>query len=48
MARYLDLALPPITPESPPVDNWQKSAWMKPSGGLGTLAPIEGYEDYDG
>jgi hypothetical protein len=48
MARYLDLPLPPIVPESPPVDNWQKSAWMKQTGGLVTLAPIVGYEEFDG
>jgi hypothetical protein len=48
MARYLQLDLPPIWPEETPVDNWQRSAWMKPTGGIGKLAPFEEFDDFDG
>jgi hypothetical protein len=37
MAKYFLFALPPIQPEKPPVDNWQTSAWMPRSPGLGGL-----------
>jgi hypothetical protein len=37
LADYFLLALPPIWPEKPPVDNWQTSAWMKRIPGFGQL-----------
>jgi hypothetical protein len=48
MARHLQLDLPPVWPEEPPVDNWQRSAWMKPTGGIGNLASSNEFDDYDG
>ena len=29
LSRFFLLAVPPIVPESLPVDNWQTSAWMR-------------------
>ena len=37
LAAFLLLSLPPFLPEAPPVDNWQTSAWMRRSPGLGRL-----------
>src|SRR5438034_10345438 len=37
LAAYFELALPPFRPHKPPVDNWQTSAWMRRSPGLGGL-----------
>jgi hypothetical protein len=38
ISLYLDLPLPPILPKGQVVDNWQTSAWMKRSRGIGNLA----------
>jgi hypothetical protein len=38
LAINLQFALPPFQPQSAPVDNWQTSAWMRRSPGLGGLA----------
>jgi hypothetical protein len=38
LSIYLLLPLPPIWAEGPVVDNWQTSAWMKRTRGIGTLA----------
>src|SRR5262249_5511069 len=35
LAEYFQFALPPFQPDRPPVDNWQTSAWMQRSPGLG-------------
>src|SRR5262249_39541944 len=43
-AAHLQFAMPPFQPENPPVDNWQTSAWMRRSPGLGGL-PAAGAED---
>jgi hypothetical protein len=46
-AQFL-LALPPFQPAAPPVDNWQTSAWMPRSPGLGGLpAAGTGDEHFD-
>ena len=37
LASYFVFALPPFQPAAPPVDNWQTSAWMRRSPGLGGL-----------
>jgi hypothetical protein len=37
LAAYFRFALPPWMPDRPPVDNWQTSAWMRRSPGLGGL-----------
>ena len=45
---YLQFALPPFLPSKPPVDNWQKSAWMPLSPGLGGLpAAADGDDHFD-
>ena len=46
LARHFVLRLPPISPEAPVVDNWQTSAWMRRTAGIGGLAP--GADDHDG
>jgi hypothetical protein len=38
LSHYLILPLPPIWAEGAVVDNWQTSAWMKQSSGIGKLA----------
>jgi hypothetical protein len=38
LATFFRFALPPFQPEKPPVDNWQTSAWMPRSPGLGSLS----------
>ncbi len=38
LSAHFLFPLPPILPEKPPVDNWQTSAWMRRSPGLGALA----------
>jgi hypothetical protein len=45
LSLYLILPLPPIQPEGPVVDNWQTSAWMKRSRGIGELAPGDDHGD---
>ncbi len=37
LASYFVFALPPFQPAAAPVDNWQTSAWMRRSPGLGGL-----------
>jgi hypothetical protein len=44
LAAHFLFALPPWRPEKQPVDNWQTSAWMRRSPGLGGL-PAAGAED---
>jgi len=46
IARYLLLTLPPLAPASMPVDNWQTSAWMRQTGGIGDLVPAEPGDDH--
>jgi hypothetical protein len=41
LARHFLLALPPVLSDSTPVDNWQTSAWMRRTSGIGRLAPLE-------
>lgn len=44
LAAHFLFALPPFQREAPPVDNWQTSAWMRRSPGLGGL-PAAGTQD---
>jgi len=46
LATHFLLALPPFQPEKPPVDNWQKSAWMPRAPGLGGLPAAGGEDDH--
>jgi hypothetical protein len=39
LADYFMFTLPPVFPETTGVDNWQTSAWMRRTAGLGGLAP---------
>ena len=41
LSRYFKLALPPMFPTKPAVDNWQTSAWMKRTPGIGDLSSPE-------
>ena len=46
LARYFLLSLPPLIPESVPVDNWQTSAWTRRTSGIGSLVPIDTSDDH--
>jgi hypothetical protein len=46
LSRYFLLALPPLIPESVPVDNWQTSAWMQRTSGIGNLVPVDSSDDH--
>ena len=46
LSRYFMLALPPVIPESVPVDNWQTSAWMRRTSGIGNLVPVDSSDDH--
>jgi hypothetical protein len=41
LSQYFELPLPPFVPEKPPVDNWQTSAWMRRTEGIGRLPGVE-------
>ena len=48
LAAYFVFVLPPFQPVKPPVDNWQTSAWMRRSPGLGGLRlPIREDDHFD-
>jgi hypothetical protein len=47
LARHLLLALPALVPETVPADNWQRSAWMRRTPGIGSL-PVGDGEDHFG
>jgi Ion channel len=46
LSRYFLLALPPIVSETAPVDNWQTSAWMRRTKGIGNLVPADSDDDH--
>jgi hypothetical protein len=46
LAAYFLFALPPFVSEKPTVDNWQTSAWMPRSPGLGGLLPADPADDH--
>jgi hypothetical protein len=46
LADHFLFALPPFQPSAPPVDNWQTSAWMRRSPGLGGLPAAGGGDDH--
>ena len=46
LSRFFLLAVPPIVPESLPVDNWQTSAWMRRTSGIGNLVPGDPEDDH--
>jgi hypothetical protein len=45
LADYFLFTLPVIFPEKDPVDNWQTSAWMRRTAGIGRLA-TDGQDDH--
>jgi hypothetical protein len=48
LAEYLLLALPPIFPDKPNVDNWQTTAWARRAPGIGKLVhPQPADEHFD-
>ncbi len=47
LSAYFLLPLPPIQAEAATVDNWQTSAWMKQTRGIGTLARADPGDDHD-
>jgi hypothetical protein len=46
LSRHFLLMMPPILPDSAPVDNWQTSAWMRRTRGIGDLARFEPGDDH--
>jgi hypothetical protein len=46
LSQHFLLALPPVFPDSTPVDNWQTSAWMRRTSGIGRLALPEPLDDH--
>jgi hypothetical protein len=46
LSQYFLLDLPPILPDSVPVDNWQTSAWMRRTRGIGALAAVDVADDH--
>ena len=46
LSQYFMLALPPLLTESTPVDNWQTSAWMRRTRGIGNLVPADPRDDH--
>ena len=47
LAGRLLFSIPVIAPDQPPVDNWQRSAWMQRAPGIGSLpAPPRGDDEH--
>ena len=46
LSQFFLLALPPVVPDSVPVDNWQTSAWMQRTSGIGNLVPFDSSDDH--
>jgi hypothetical protein len=46
LSRYFFLPLPPILSDTGPVDNWQTSAWMRRTSGIGALALPDPRDDH--
>ncbi len=46
LSQHFLLALPPILSETTPVDNWQTSAWMRRTSGIGDLSPLDLRDDH--
>jgi hypothetical protein len=46
LSRHFLLDLPPVLPDSAPVDNWQTSAWMRRTRGIGGLAVADADDDH--
>jgi hypothetical protein len=46
LGRHFLLTLPPVISDTPAVDNWQTSAWMRRTRGLGKLAMADPRDDH--
>ena len=46
LSAYFVLSLPPFLSDTPPVDNWQTSAWMRRTAGITALAPAQPGDDH--
>ena len=46
LSRYFLLDLPPLLSNSAPVDNWQTSAWMRRTQGIGALVATDAVDDH--
>jgi hypothetical protein len=46
LSRHFLLTLPPVIAESTPVDNWQTSAWMRRTSGIGRLSLPDPEDDH--
>ena len=46
LSRHFLLELPPVLPEAAPVDNWQTSAWMRRTRGIGGLTAADADDDH--
>ena len=46
LARRFLFTLPPIMPDQPAADNWQRSAWMPRTPGIGSLPAVVDGEDH--
>jgi hypothetical protein len=46
LSRHFLLALPPVLSDATPVDNWQTSAWMRRTSGIGKLVLVEAGDDH--
>lgn len=46
LSNFFMLTLPPVVPASVPVDNWQTSAWMRRTSGIGNLVPVDAGDDH--
>jgi nitrate reductase NapE component len=46
LGEFFLLAVPPVVSDGVPVDNWQTSAWMRRTSGIGNLVPPEPGDDH--
>jgi hypothetical protein len=46
LSQYFLLSLPRLVPDSAPIDNWQTSAWMRRTSGIGNLVPADSKDDH--
>lgn len=46
LANLFLFALPPVVPTEPTADNWQRSAWMPKTPGIGSLPRLAGQDEH--
>jgi Ion channel len=47
LSAWFLMPLPPVFPESEPVDNWQTSAWMRRTKGFRQLTAVDAFDDHE-